>query len=377
MEKIDCIERLSVSLDGEMVGTLALTESGAMAFQYCREWLENGESISPFSLPLSSRVYVAKHGSLNGMFGVFADSMPDGWGRLLVDRTLQREGFDPSRVTSIARLAIVGKSGMGALEYEPTVEFQGEEFNGDFDRIARSCAIVLQNREPDDLDELFFLGGSSGGARPKVLVSIDGEDWIVKFASSIDPKEIGAEEYAISQAAKECGIEIPETRLFPSKACKGYFGTKRFDRVGGANGGRKIHMVTAAGLLETSPSIPNLSYELLMKLTYQLTRSVNEIERLYRLMCFNVAIGNRDDHSKNFSFLLDRQSGKWKLSPAYDLTRNAGHFGRRATTVAGKDENIAISDLVEVIKPYGIEPKKAEQIAIEIFEVAEQYRLRS
>ena len=124
----------------------------------------------------------------------------------------------------------------------------------DYDILAQECSKILESQDSDNLDELFQLGGSSGGARPKILTSIDNEDWIIKFPSSIDPKNIGEKEYQYSLCAKDCGVNMPETRLFPSKICSGYFGVKRFDR----KNGKKVHMVSASGLLETSHRLPSL-----------------------------------------------------------------------------------------------------------------------
>ncbi len=162
------------------------------------------------------------------------------------------------------------------------------------------------------MDELFKLGGSSGGARPKILTKINGEDWIIKFPSSQDPKNIGEQEYKYLLVAKDSGIKMSETRLFESKNCSGYFGIKRFDR----ENDKKVHMVSISGLLETSHRLPNLDYNILMKLTLELTKNYQDIEQLYRLMCFNVFAHNRDDHSKNFSFLYDENKKEWHLSPA-------------------------------------------------------------
>ncbi len=145
----------------------------------------------------------------------------------------------------------------------------------------------------------FSKGGSSGSARPKVLTRVKNEDWIIKFPS-YDDENIGKQEYDYALCARECGIDIEEVKLFPSKNCPGYFGTKRFDR----KNGKKVHMMSASGLLETSHRIPNLDYDILMKLTLKLTGSMEECEKLYRLMCFNVFAHNRDDHSKNFSFFI-------------------------------------------------------------------------
>ena len=361
------IRSVRVRYAGRMVGTLALTADGVLAFEYDDGWIREGFSISPLSLPLEKRVFVARRHPLDGVFGVFDDSLPDGWGRLLVDRLLRSHGIDPFAVSPIARLAIVGFNGMGALEYVPEIPLTSPATSTDFDELARECANVLAADGSQDLDTLFAMGGSSGGARPKVLISIDGEDWIVKFASSQDDRDIGESEYRYALAAKACGIDMPEVRLFPSKRCSGYFGVRRFDRVPDASGvARKVHMVSAGALLETSHRIPNLDYETLMRLTLKLTDSFEEVVRLYRLMCFNVLAGNRDDHAKNFSYLYDEDRAVWTLSPAYDLTRNAGMNGEHATTVNGKGKGIGLDDLVSVGVKAGLSKSSARTIADEV-----------
>ena len=187
-------------------------------------------------------------------------------------------------------------------------------------------------------DFLFSKGGSSGGARPKMLTKVDGEDWIIKFQSPYDSKDMGRQEFDYAMCAKECGIEMENVRLFPSECTKGYFGTKRFD-CNNDSKSRKIHMVSASGLLETSHRIPNLDYDILMQLTLKLTKSMEECEKLYRLMSFNVYAHNRDDHSKNFTYLYDEDECCWKLSPAYDLTYSNSIGGEHATTVNGNGVN--------------------------------------
>ena len=199
------IRSVRVLCDGRAVGTLALSADGVLAFEYDDAWLGEGFSISPLSLPLEKRVFVAQRHPLDGVFGVFDDSLPDGWGRLLVDRLLRSHGIDPFAVSPIARLAIVGSNGMGALEYVPEIPLTSPATSTDFDELAQECANVLAADGSQDLDTLFAMGGSSGGARPKVLISIDGEDWIVKFASSQDDRDIGESEYRYALAAKACG----------------------------------------------------------------------------------------------------------------------------------------------------------------------------
>ena len=155
---------------------------------------------------------------------------------------------------------------------------------------------------------------------------------------------------------------MTETRLFPSKICSGYFGIKRFDR----KNGKKVHMVSVSGLLETSHRLPNLDYNTLMKLTIELTRNYQDIEQLFRLMCFNVFAHNRDDHSKNFSFLFDDTKKEWHLSPAYDLTYSSSFNGEHATTINGEGKNPDLDDILAVAKNIGFKEKSAKDIALDI-----------
>lgn len=158
---------LRVGMHGRLVGTLALTEDGVAAFQYASSWVEKGFSMSSLSLPLEGKVFVAKSHPLGGLFGVFDDSLPDSRGHLLVDRTLREHGVDPYSIGPLARLAIVGKSGMGALEYESEVPLALPSVLGDLDEIEAACVKILAMDYSDDLDALFALSGSSGGTRPR------------------------------------------------------------------------------------------------------------------------------------------------------------------------------------------------------------------
>lgn len=356
---------LAVFMGERKVGTLAATKTHLAAFEYDAQWLENGFSISPLSLPLRKEVFVPKgYDPFEGMFGVFADSLPDGWGRLLVDRMLRREGIDPEEVDALNRLAIVGTSGMGALTYHPETRLETGEEGATLDELARDCALILRTRECENLDELFRLGGSSGGARPKVNYRMDGEEWIVKFASSYDREDIGLQEYEYSLCAKECGIRMEETRLLPSALGAGYFATRRFDR----KGEKRVHMISAGALLETSHRIPNLDYHILMRLTLKLTNDYSQLEQMYRLMCFNVYAHNRDDHSKNFSFLYDEEQGRWELAPAYDLTYSSSIGGEHATTVDGNGKDPGKKELLAVARAVKLDHVQAEAVAEEIRE---------
>ena len=361
---MDKYKYLKVFYNDILLGTLAKTPDRVVAFEYDSDWLNNGFSISPFSLPLIKKVFIPKYDPFSGLFGVFNDSLPDGWGRLLVDRLFLKNKINPNEIDNLNRLAVVQESGMGALTYKPEHKFESENNISDYDILAQECSKILESQNSENLDELFKLGGSSGGARPKILTSIDNEDWIIKFPSSSDPKNIGEKEYQYSLCAKDCGINMTETRLFPSKICSGYFGIKRFDR----KNSKKVHMVSVSGLLETSHGIPNLDYNTLMKLTLELTRNYGDIEQLFRLMCFNVFAHNRDDHSKNFSFLFDDIKKEWHLSPAYDLTYSFSFNGEHATTINGEGKSPTLDDILSVAKNIGLKEKFAKYIALDIQE---------
>ena len=351
---------LQVYYDERLVGTLAMTADHKVAFQYDDEWLENGFSISPFSLPLKKQVFVPQKDYFDGLFGVFADSLPDNWGRVLLNRLLRSHKQNPDELTVLNRLAIVGKSGMGALTYYPENSFSEQQKPVNLDELAEECDKILNTEYSDKLDELYYLGGTSGGARPKIMTTVDGKDWIIKFPAHVDRKDAGKMEYDYSCCARQCGITMSETRLFPSDICKGYFGIRRFDREAD---GKRVHMLTAAALLELDFEQPSLDYHSLMKLTKILTRDNKEdVENMFRRMCFNVFAHNRDDHSKNFTYLYDEINDQWRLSPAYDLTYSNTYYGEHTTTVDGNGRNPGRKELLAVGSAAGMRKNNCERI---------------
>ena len=219
---------VEVWLSNSLVGRIALTSDGLCAFEYDADFLESGFSISPYLLPLEKKVFIADRDPFDGNFGVFDDSLPDGWGSLLLDRFLKEQGKDLSKLTILDSLSLIGSNGRGALEYRPDNSFIADSHFKDFDKISTECKKILEEKKIDahSLEELYKNGGSSGGSRPKVFAKIDGREWLVKFRSSFDPKNIGEIEYKYSMLAKKCQIEMPETRLINGK----YFAVERFDR---------------------------------------------------------------------------------------------------------------------------------------------------
>lgn len=354
-------DRLTVKYHGEKVGTLSLTPDNRLcAFEYDREWLAEGFSVSPLELPLKPGLFIAKPKPFYGNFGIFEDSLPDGYGRYLLHRTLMREGIDDRKLTSIDRLSLVGNSGMGALCYEPeTIITKGEEMS-DFDLLQEKALEVLKEQQDTDAGLLLYNSGNSGGCRPKAVFSDNEGYWLIKFRHTYDPVDMGVQEFHYNEVAKKCGINVTDFKLTAGK----YFTTRRFDIT---EDGERIHTATAGGLLCVSLSEPVLDYANLMALTGYLTQNPKDVEEMYRRMVFNYLTDNKDDHCKNFSFLVKKDdAGKWKwhLAPAYDLTLCAeGYNGQHATSV-NQTGFPTLTDFIAV----GTKTKMSEKRCREIFD---------
>ena len=343
-----------------MVGLL-YENAGRVFFEYSPDFLQSGIALSPFKLPLKPGVFEDEKRTFDGLFGLFNDSLPDGWGCLLLDRKLRKRALSYDSITPLSRLSMIGRNPMGALEYEPADEAAEEVGNVELDSLSGEVDKILAGNDSDVLDELLKLNGSSGGARPKIVAYVSDDrqkiihgganppagftPWIIKFSERYDKLNSGETEYRYSLAAKEAGIDMPPTHLFPSKNGGGYFGVQRFDRTPQG----KVHVHTACGLLHASHRFSCLDYENLLKLTLVLTRDITQAEEMVRRMVFNVKSGNRDDHSKNFSFLLNKNF-EWRLAPAYDLTPSAGINGEQTAMVNGKGRNITDEDLIAAAK---------------------------
>ncbi len=371
------ISKLKVLYNKISIGTIA-QKNNKIYFEYDKEFLKTGIELSPYKLPLKAGVQRCDDDIFEGLWGIFADSLPDGWGRLLMDRHLIRLGFNPKSLTPLDRLSYVGEYGMGALRYEPVKEMDEPIGEIILDSLAQSSEAILEGSSETMLDELLALSGSSAGARPKVLVQLSDDKkeimhgrqklkdgfshYMIKFSNSLDGRESGAVEYAYSLMAKEAGIEMPQTALIEGKYGR-YFAIERFDRVGD----ERMHMHSVAGLVHADFRFPALDYDDLMRLTLHLTKSYEDVRKMFRLACFNLFTHNRDDHAKNFSFLMD-DNGMWSLSPAYDLTFSYGVGAEHSTMYGGEGKNPTSVHLLELAKKFNI--KEAKEIIVEVKEVA-------
>jgi serine/threonine-protein kinase HipA len=384
MEQIKKIY-VSIQFDAEEieVGEL-VSENKLIYFKYYPSFVKRGLEISPIKLKLNTDINKADAIPFDGLYGVFFDSLPDGWGRLLLDRTLTARGISIAHLTPLDRLAYVGNQGMGALLYKPEISLENlGGFKIELDEIANATQQIIAGTATEVLDELFQLGGSSGGARPKILVGYNPttqhlinadkelplgyEHWLIKFPTSSDSRDIANIEYAYYKMAIDAGIEMSECQLFKGQSGKVYFGTKRFDR----QGNKKLHLHSAAGMMHDNFRLSALDYGHLMDCAFQLERDIKAYQKVLRLAAFNVFANNRDDHSKNFSFLMDA-TGTWRLAPAYDLTFSYSGHGMHSTMVAGESANPTRQHLMNLATYFKI--KNANLIIDEVQSVVTNWK---
>lgn len=325
------VKKINVLLRDEPVGTLQRDPAnGVCVFEYDKGWLANGFSLSPTELPLQSGLFYADKDKFGGGFAVFEDSLPDGYGLYLLDRMLRKQNTSLMELNPLQRLSIIGTAGMGALTYLPMMTgFHAQKEQEDIaqlDHLQEEALKVLSEKGVGDESYLYYNSANSGGARPKTaLRSRDGSHWLVKFRHVYDPEDIGKSEFLYMKTARACGITIPRIGLVKDR----YFAIERFDF---APDGKKRHVVTAAALLKTDFRKQDVDYINLLALTGYLTQDPGQVEEMFRRMVMNLVAVNKDDHSKNFSFLCD--DGKWSLAPAYDITYSPlGSNGEHATSL--------------------------------------------
>lgn len=390
---------VDVKLWGKSVGSLYWEkESNAALFDYERKFIRSGLDISPIVMPigqyrntpyqfLENRTHCFK-----GLPGLFADSLPDAFGNQIINEWFASRGLSGEEITPLDRLCYVGKRGMGALEFEPCSPLSGMDESSvihieELTELAKSVftdrmAFQAQlHQEGKNILDILKVGTSAGGAKPKAIIAYNdttGEVrsgqvkapegfgyWLLKFdggtysehAQITDtPQGIGNIEYAYYRMAKACGINMMECRLLPERDSY-HFMTRRFDRT---ESGEKIHVQTVAGLAHYDRDQRH-SYEEIFRVMRQMNLPYPEQEELYRRMVFNVMSRNHDDHTKNFSFLMDKQ-GNWSLAPAYDLcysyTPGGRWTDRHQLSLNGKQEDFTMEDLQKVGESMGIREHK-------------------
>lgn len=362
------VTALTVMHQEKKVGELISVPRRGIYFAYDPTWLATGFNLAPLHMDFSTTPQAAADARLfDGLHGAFSDSLPDGWGLLLMDRFFQSEfGVARHSIGPLERLAYMGNRGMGALEYLPMLDKTAVDEHLDLAAFYEASLDILSGSTDDVLNALRIAGGSPGGARPKAVIGLsadrrqaissfgqmpqDYEHWMVKFRSLEEARDTGAIERAYALIAGQAGVEVPESDLLEVDTAAGperFFAIKRFDR----DQGRKRHMLTAAAILYADFRAPSLDYGDLLRATWAVTSDAAEVEKMARLMVFNALAHNRDDHAKNFAFLGD--STGWRMTPAYDLTfsSTSGRGNEHTTAFAGAGKP-SIKALKKVCQPF-------------------------
>lgn len=353
-------------------------------FEYDPEFLKNPLWLSPFKLPPERGLHEHRDLSFGPLFGLFDDSLPDGWGLLLMDSHFRQQGIPPETVSPLDRLAYMGSRTMGALTYHPPAETDDRQDTAlDLHTLSQEAYRVLEGTSTEVLPQLMLAGGSPGGARPKVVIGLKGDQmisgtdtlpegytgWIVKFPAKQDATDDGRVEYAYSNMAKAAGLHMPPTRLFTTSAGDAFFGVERFDR----SHTRRFHVHTFGNLVHSNFRIPGCDYEQLLKTTRVLTRNQTDVDAAFRLMVFNIFAHNRDDHVKNFAFMLNEHD-EWRLTPAYDQTFAHGPGGEHTLTVAGEGRAPDHSHIMRISDGAGIKKIRAHEIIDEVSAAVSDWR---
>jgi len=298
--------------------------------------------------------------------GLVADSLPDGWGLLLMDRLFRRRGL--RHPGPLDRLAFIGDRAIGALRFVPAEEPDGAEPDWNLPALARESERFLAGEAGAALRELAMTGGSPQGARPKALVQYDaataqvstrsdatGEPWLVKFPAQGEHPEVCAIEQLYAELARDCALEMPASRRFELSPRLAAFGVPRFDR----ERGLRVPVLSLAGLLQVDFRLPgSTDYTALLRATRLLTRDEREVAKAYARVVFNVLFHNRDDHPKNIAWRLG-QDRRWRLAPAFDLGFSEGPGGQHHMDVCGEAGAVERDHLLRLAAEGGVPAKAA------------------
>ena len=383
MSEFKHVGRVMVSLWGQRVGIIVPIGSRGetYAFQYDRNFLKSGLEIAPLMMPLRREPYAfadLPRSEYEGLPPAFADSLPDAFGRGLVDRWLTEKGCVRSEITALDRLAYIGRRAVGALTYEPDRGPGGRPAAFEMRNLVEAARRAA-NGELADLDgadalrAIIRIGSSVGGEQAKALVGWNRETgqflfgdrdlpegfehWIIKFTPREYPWR-GPTEYAMYQRARDAGVDMCESTLYELDGL-GHFMTKRFDR----DGSRHFHVQTLSAMAHFPMSVPLefRTYEQYLATVDALHLGYEALEQAFRRIVFNVAVDECDDHTKNFSFMM-KEDGVWRLAPAYDLTGSrfpsddpwSAHGGRHQLSVNGRQSKITDDDLLQVADRFAL-----------------------
>ena len=402
-----------VRLWGRAIGAVSVEDSvSAAAFQYTPEFARSGIEVAPLMMPLDEKVYAfpkLARESFHGLPGMLADSLPDRFGNALIDAWLATQGRTPVSFDAVERLCYIGARGMGALEFAPASGPKARDSQKvSVDALVELASEVLSQRNDlkrsfaddhtaESLRDILRVGTSAGGARAKAIIAWNrttnevrsgqvaadsGFDyWILKFDGVSgnkdkeleDPKGYGVIEYAYALMARAAGIDISECRLLEENGRR-HFMTRRFDRL---DGGEKLHMQSLGALAHYDFNLAGAyAYEQAMLVIRRLGLGMQAIEEQFRRMAFNIIARNQDDHVKNIAFLMDK-SGRWSLSPAFDVTYSYNPVGlwtaSQQMTMNGKREGFTLEDFRECAKGASMKRGRSESIIREVTEAVRRW----
>ena len=369
---------------GTLATTKAITGRPRIVFEYSDEARRRGFELCSYTLPLKGDKLRKEFPSHQlELPGPVYDSLPDGWGMLLMDRLFRRRGLNSARIGALERLAYIGDNAMGAMSFEPVApEWAEQQTPVSLDLLAAQVQEVLNGEGGEFLQKLLLMGGSPQGARPKALVYRDPgtgvfttvaapglEAWLVKFPGREEHPEVCAIEMVYAERLRTCGIETQDTRYFSLPNGLAAFASRRFDR----EQGMRVPMQSLAAFTGADFKTPGvLDYVNFLRATQMCTNDVREKALAFERAVFNVAFNNRDDHPKNFAYVM-QPSGSWKLAPAYDVTFCEGLGGYHQMDVLGEALAINRKALLRLAREAEVSADVADQIIERICDAASEF----
>ena len=402
-----------VRLWGTTIGAVSWNDDRDSAhFEYDPAFIAGGRQVAPLTMPLANEIYsfpALPRQTFHGLPGLLADSLPDRFGNALIDAWLARQGRDPGDFNAVERLCYVGLRGMGALEFLPAKGPTYRSAHVDVAALVELASDILTRRtalegslapacREQALQDILRVGTSAGGARAKAVIAWNPETdevrsgqikagdgfshWLLKFDGVAgnrdreleDPQGYGLIEYAYHAMARAAGIQMTECRILQENG-RHHFMTRRFDRT---DTGRKIHMQSLGALAHYDFNQPGAySYEQALRVIDRLGLGKDAAEEQFRRMAFNIVARNQDDHVKNIAFLMDR-SGRWWLSPAFDVTYSYNPEGRwtgaHQMTLNGKRDGIEVEDFVACARNASLKRGRAAAILRDVQGAVSRWR---
>lgn len=403
-----------IRLWGKPIGAVSLDDGETTArFAYDPPFLRSKIEVAPLMMPLSERIYAfpsLNPESFHGLPGLLADALPDKFGNALINAWLIRQGRRPESFNAIERLCYTGSRGMGALEFLPSTGPSAKASKAvAVDQLVALASEILSQREgmrlsfDEDhretaLRDILRVGTSAGGARAKAVIAWNPrtnevrsgqveleagfEAWLLKFdgvtgnkdKELLDPEGYGVIEYAYHLMARDAGITMSACRLFEENGRR-HFMTRRFDR---PDAGGKLHLQSLCAMAHYDFNLAGAyGYEQAYEVMRRLDLPMADLEEQFRRMLFNLVARNQDDHTKNIAFLMDK-AGRWRLSPAFDVTYSYNPDGawtsRHQMSVNGKRDQFELADLVVCARNAGLKRGRAATLLEQVITAARRWK---